>query len=75
MLYKGHRYATVVLNADTRRVPWVVDGRRREAIRPLFESLGKERCLKIEAVAMDTAFDLEEQQHCPTSTEGSTACS
>lgn len=66
-LYKGHRYATVVLDADTRRVLWVCEGRSREAIRPFFEWLGKKRCGKIEAVAMDmnTAFDLEVQQHCP----------
>jgi transposase len=66
-LFKGHRYATVVLDADTRRVLWVGEGRSREAIRPFFEWLGPERCAKIEAVAMDmnTAFDLEVQQHCP----------
>lgn len=66
-LFKGHRYATVVLDADTRRVLWVGEGRSREAIRPFFEWLGKERCAQIEAVAMDmnTAFDLEVQQHCP----------
>ncbi len=66
-LYKGHRYATVVMDADTRRVLWVGEGRSREAIRPFFDWLGVERCKEIEAVAMDmnTAFDLEVQQHCP----------
>ncbi|CAN7345651.1 ISL3 family transposase [Massilia sp. LjRoot122] len=66
-LFKGHRYATVVLDADTRRVLWVGEGRSREAIRPFFEWLGPERCANIEAVAMDmnTAFDLEVQQQCP----------
>jgi transposase len=66
-LYKGHRYATVVMDADTRRVLWVGEGRSREAIRPLFDWLGVERCKHIEAVAMDmnTAFDLEVQQHFP----------
>lgn len=65
-LFKGHRYATVVLDANTRRVLWVGEGRSREAIRPFFEWLGPERCANIEAVAMDmnTAFDLEVQQHC-----------
>ncbi|WP_371865997.1 transposase, partial [Duganella qianjiadongensis] len=43
-LFKGHRYATVVLDADTRRVLWVGEGRSREAIRPFFEWLGPERC-------------------------------
>lgn len=66
-LFKGHRYATVVLDADSRQVLWVGEGRSREAIRPFFEWLGPERCAGIEAVAMDmnTAFDLEVQQHCP----------
>lgn len=66
-LFKGHRYATVVLDADTRRVLWVGEGRSREAIRPFFKWLGPERCARIEAVAMDmnTAFDLEVQQQCP----------
>ena len=66
-LFKGHRYATVVLDADTRQVLWVGEGRSREAIRVFFEWLGRARCAQIEAVAMDmnSAFDLEVQQHCP----------
>jgi transposase len=66
-LFKGHRYATVVLDADTRRVLWVCEGRSRDAIRPFFDWLGPQRCAAIKAVAMDmnTAFDLEVQQHCP----------
>ena len=66
-LYKGHRYASVVLDADTRRVLWIGLGRSRAAVRPFFEALGKEGCARIEAVAMDmnTAFDLEVRRHCP----------
>jgi len=66
-LFKGHRYASVVLDADTRRVLWIGEGRSRAAIRPFFEELGPEGCARIEAVAMDmnTAFDLEVRQHCP----------
>jgi transposase len=66
-LFKGHRYATVVLDADTRRVLWVGEGRSRAAIRPFFEWLGPQRCRAVQAVAMDmnTAFDLEVQHHCP----------
>lgn len=67
-LFKGHRYATVVLDADTRQVLWVGEGRSREAIRPFFDWLGPARCAQIEAVAMDmnTAFDLEVRKHCPS---------
>jgi len=66
-LYKGHRYASVVLDADTRRVLWIGLGRSRQAVRPFFESLGRAGCLRIKAVAMDmnTAFDLEVRSHCP----------
>ncbi len=66
-LHKGHRYATVIMDAERMRVLWVGEGNSREAIRPFFELLGKEGCQHIEAVAMDmnTAFDLEVRAHCP----------
>ena len=59
-LYKGHRYASVVMDAERTQVLWVGEGRSREAIRPFFEWLG-EHCQHIEAVAMDmnSAMDLE----------------
>lgn len=65
-LFKGHRYATVVIDADTQRVLWVGEGRSRAAVRPFFEWLGPKACGQIEAVAMDmnTAMDLEVHHHC-----------
>lgn len=65
-LHKGHRYATVIMDAERTRVLWVGEGNSRQAIRPFFELLG-EQCQQIEAVAMDmnTAFDREVKQHCP----------
>lgn len=65
-LFKGHRYATVVADADTHQVLWVGIGRSRKQIRPFFELMG-DHCKHITAVAMDmnTAFDLEVQMHCP----------
>lgn len=65
-LHKGHRYATVIMDAERTRVLWVGEGNSREAIRPFFKQLGT-RCQHIEAVAMDmnTAFDREVRQHCP----------
>ena len=65
-LHKGHRYATVVSCAETQQVIWIGEGRSRAAIRPFFTWLG-EACAQIQAVGMDmnTAFDLEVQQHCP----------
>ena len=66
-LHKGHRYATVVLDAQRMRVLWVGEGNSRAAIRPFFEALGAEGCARIEAVAMDmnTAMDLEVRAQCP----------
>jgi transposase len=66
-LHKGHRYATVVMDAQRMRVLWVGEGNSREAIRPFFDLLGADGCQQIEAVAMDmnTAFDLEVKKHCP----------
>jgi len=66
-VFKGHRYATVIVNADTYQVLWIGEGRSRKQIRPFFELLGKDNCKNIEAVAMDmnTAFDLEVNEHCP----------
>lgn len=65
-LYKGHRYASVVMDTERTQVLWVGEGRSRAAIRPFFEWLG-EHCQHIEAVAMDmnSAMDLEVQAHCP----------
>lgn len=65
-LFKGHRYATVAIDADTQQVLWIGEGRSRAAVRPFFEWLGAETCARIEAVAMDmnTAMDLEVQHHC-----------
>lgn len=60
-LFKGHRYATVVVNADTQQMLWVGEGRSRETFRPFFTWLGPEGCAAIESVAMDmnTALALE----------------
>ena len=64
-LFKVRRYATVVLDANTRRVLWGGEGRSRQAIRPFFAWPGSERCRRIGAVAMEmnTTFDLEVQMH------------
>lgn len=67
-LHKGHRYATVIMDAERQRVLWVGEGNSRAAVRPFFQLLGKQGCQRIEAVAMDmnTAFDLEVRAHCPS---------
>ena len=66
-IQKGHRYATVVVDPERKRVLWVGRGRSRAEVRPFFELLGPERCAQIKAVAMDmnTAYDLEVRMHYP----------
>ncbi|WP_157644993.1 transposase [Burkholderia ubonensis] len=66
-LYKGHRYATVVMDADTRRVLWVRRRPQPGSDSPVLRLARAERCKRIEAVAMDmnTVFDLAVQQRCP----------
>ncbi|NZA27569.1 ISL3 family transposase [Luteimonas sp. SJ-92] len=66
-IQKGHRYATVVVEPERKRVLWVGRGRSRTEVRPFFELLGPEGCHALRAVAMDmnTAYDLEVKQHCP----------
>ena len=66
-IQKGHRYATVLVDVERKRVLWVGRGRSRAEVRPFFELLGPERCAQVQAVAMDmnTAYDLEVRQHCP----------
>lgn len=65
-LHKGHRYASVIADADTRQVLWIGEGRTRLSVRPFFLQLGK-YANNIKAVAMDqnSAFDLEVKAHCP----------
>ena len=65
-LRKGHRYATVIIDAERTRVLWVGHCNIHEAIRPFFELLD-ERCQQKGAVAMDmyTAFGLEVKRYCP----------
>lgn len=64
-LYKGHRYATVIMDAERTRVLRVGEGNSRQAIRPFVEQQG-ERCRQIEAVVinMNTAFYQEAHRYC-----------
>lgn len=67
-LHKGHRYATVVVEPERRRVLWVGKGRDRRAFRQFFKTLGPEGCGRVEAVVMDQSatYELEVRRHCPS---------
>lgn len=66
-IQKGHRYATVVVDPDTKRVLWVHRGRDRASLSGFFDILGVEGCARIEAVAMDMSgpFGEEVRERCP----------
>jgi transposase len=66
-IQKGHRYATVVVEPQRKRVLWVGRGRARADIRPFFELLGREGCARIRAVVIDmnAAYAEELRAHCP----------
>ena len=66
-IQKGHRYATVIVDAETKRVLWVARGRDRAAVAPFFDLLGAAGCAGIEAVVMDMhgPFGDEARERCP----------
>jgi len=66
-IHKGHRYATVIIDATSKRVLWVGKGRDRGSLRPFFEMLGPVRGALIQAVAMDmsSAHEAEVKANCP----------
>lgn len=66
-LQKGHRYATVIVEPQRKRVLWVGRGRGREDVRPFFEWLGDAGCQRIRAAVMDmnAGYAEEVRARCP----------
>jgi transposase len=66
-IQRGHQYATVVVNLETKRVLWICRGRDRGALSGFFAALGAERCAVIEAVSVDMwkHYRTEIETHCP----------
>ena len=64
---RNKQYFTVVSDLDTGRVIWVSNNREKEALDEFYILIGKERCKKIEVVAMDqfAGFKASTQEHCP----------
>ena len=50
---KRHRYLTLVVDHDRRRVVWAGQGKGAEALSAFFRELGKEGCAALETVTMD----------------------
>jgi transposase len=66
-IQKGHRYATVIVEPQRKRVLWVGRGRGREDVRPFFELLGDDGCQRIQAAVMDmnAGYAEEVRARCP----------
>jgi transposase len=52
---KGHRYLTVVVDHDSRRLIWAAPGRDKATLRTFFDQLGADRCAQITHVSADAA--------------------
>ncbi|MBU1676491.1 ISL3 family transposase [bacterium] len=50
---KGHRYITVVVDHDSRRLVWAAPGRDMATVNRFFDALGPEGCAAIEQVSAD----------------------
>lgn len=52
---KRHRYITIVVDHETKRVVWASEGHGAEVLRRFFKELGPEGCSKIATVTLDLA--------------------
>ena len=64
---KGQKYLTVVYDHDRKRVVWVAEGRDSKTVASFFDSLGPERCAKLQQVSADGASWIRTvvQERCP----------
>lgn len=52
---RGHRYLTVIVDHDTRRLVWAAAGHDQATLRQFFDLLGEQRCARITHVSADGA--------------------
>lgn len=64
---RGHRYLTVVVDHDQRRLVWAAPGRDRATLGSFFDRLGEQRCAQITHVTADAADWIADvvAQRCP----------
>ena len=64
---RDDRFFTVISDLETRRVIWVAESRRKEALDQFFLLIGKEQCQKILVVATDQheGYGASIREHCP----------
>jgi transposase len=63
-------FLTVIVDSDTRKVIWVTQSRRKEALDAFFKLIGEEACKKIEVVACDQheGYSNSVREFCPKAT-------
>ncbi len=63
---RDERFFTVISDLDTRRVIWVAESRKREALDGFFTLIGADQCRKIEVVASDQhdGYAASIREHC-----------
>ncbi len=64
---RSKQYFTVISDLDSGRVIWVTENREKAALDEFFRLLGKDRCKKVEVVAMDQfeGYRSSVRENCP----------
>jgi transposase len=64
---RHHKYLTVIVDHDTRRLVWIAEGRSKASLAGFFDQLGPQRCAQITLVSADGADWIFHavQEHCP----------
>lgn len=64
---RNDRFFTIITDMKSRKVIWVSDSRRKEALDEFYRHLGSERCKEIRVVAQDQHEDYvsSTKEHCP----------
>lgn len=64
---RGHKYLTVVVDHDARRLVWAAPGRDKATLGTFFDALGEDRCAQITHVTADAADWIAAvvKQRCP----------
>ena len=67
---RGHRYLTVVVDHDRRRLVWAAPGRDEATLQAFFDALGPDRAQKISQVSADAAPWIKHvvERACPNAT-------
>jgi transposase len=65
---RGHKYLTVVVDHDTRRLLWIAEGRDSTVLGRFFQLLGPDRCAALSLVTADGAEWIFSavSRYCPT---------